>query len=136
MGASGGVLLMWDNKVVDKVEEAVGCFSVSCKFKNVVDYFVWAFTGGMCLGVWEVILMWCGFLLNVLVLQISLQICIGFQLLFPSKTLLICLWLGGISLGLILKRLLLDLDWTGFFCQQIGRRNFHLFVNTAYLGCF
>ena len=136
MGASGGVLLMWDNKVVDKVEEAVGCFSVSCKFKNMVDHFVWAFTGGMCLGVWEVILMWCGFLLNVLVLQISLQICIGFQLLFPSKTLLICLWLGGISLGLILKRLLLDLDWTGFFCQQIGRRNFHLFFNAAYLGCF
>ena len=36
---------MWDNRVVDKVEEAVGCFSVSCKFKNVVDHFVWAFTG-------------------------------------------------------------------------------------------
>ena len=45
MGASGGVLLMWDNRVVDKVEEAVGHFSVSCKFKNVVDNFVWAFTG-------------------------------------------------------------------------------------------
>ena len=44
MGASGGVLLMWDNRVVDKVEEAVGHFSVSCKFK-VVDHFVWAFTG-------------------------------------------------------------------------------------------
>ena len=45
MGASGGVLLMWDNRVVDKVEEAVGHFFVSCKFKNVVDHFVWAFTG-------------------------------------------------------------------------------------------
>ena len=44
MGASGGVLLMRDNRVVDKVEEAVGHFSVSCKFKNVVDHFVWAFT--------------------------------------------------------------------------------------------
>ena len=43
-GASGGVLLMWDMRVVDKVEEAVGCFSVSCKFKNVVDQFIWAFT--------------------------------------------------------------------------------------------
>ena len=39
-----------------------------------------------------------------------------FQLLFQSKALLICLWLGGISLGLILERLLQDLDWTGFFC--------------------
>ena len=45
VGASGGVLLMWDNRVVDKVEEAVGRFSVSCKFKNVVDHFFWAFTG-------------------------------------------------------------------------------------------
>ena len=36
---------MWDNRVVDKVEEAVGRFSVSCKFKNAVDHFVWAFTG-------------------------------------------------------------------------------------------
>ena len=45
VGASGGVLLMWDNRVVEKLEEAVGHFSVSCKFKNVVDQFVWAFTG-------------------------------------------------------------------------------------------
>ena len=45
VGASGGVLLMWDNRVVDKVKEAVGRFSVSCKFKNVVDHFFWAFTG-------------------------------------------------------------------------------------------
>ena len=30
---------------MDKVEEAVGRFSVSCEFKNVVDHFVWAFTG-------------------------------------------------------------------------------------------
>ncbi|XP_050243704.1 uncharacterized protein LOC126692222 [Quercus robur] len=45
MGGSGGILLMWDNRVVDKVDEAVGCFSVSCKFKNVADHFVWAFTG-------------------------------------------------------------------------------------------
>ena len=27
------------------LEEAVGCFSVSCMFKNVVDQFEWAFTG-------------------------------------------------------------------------------------------
>ncbi|XP_050259852.1 uncharacterized protein LOC126704907 [Quercus robur] len=45
LGASGGVLLMWDNRVVDKVEKAVDRFSVSCKFKNMVDHFVWAFTG-------------------------------------------------------------------------------------------
>ena len=44
-GASGGILLMWDSQVVEKVEEAVGHFSVSCKFKNVGDQFEWVFTG-------------------------------------------------------------------------------------------
>ena len=41
----GGVLVMWDRRMVEKIDEAVGRFSVSCKFKNVVDHFVWAFTG-------------------------------------------------------------------------------------------
>ncbi|XP_050290362.1 uncharacterized protein LOC126728608 [Quercus robur] len=44
-GASGGVLLMWDTQAMNKVEEAVGQFSVSCRFTNVSDQFVWAFTG-------------------------------------------------------------------------------------------
>ena len=45
MGASGGILLMWDKRVVEKVKDAVGQFSVSCKFKNVADQKVWMFTG-------------------------------------------------------------------------------------------
>ena len=36
-GAFGGVLLMWDTRVVNKVEEAVWQFSVSCKFTSVSD---------------------------------------------------------------------------------------------------
>jgi len=36
---------MWDRRVVEKVEEAMGYFSVSCKFKNVGDQFEWAFIG-------------------------------------------------------------------------------------------
>ena len=44
-GASGGILLMWDRRVVEKMEEAGGHFSVSCKFKKVGDQFEWAFTG-------------------------------------------------------------------------------------------
>ena len=39
-GASGGVLVMWDTRVVNKMEEAMGRFSVSCKFTNVSDQFV------------------------------------------------------------------------------------------------
>ena len=44
-GASSGILLMWDRRVVEKIEEAVGLFSISCRFKNVSDQFEWAFIG-------------------------------------------------------------------------------------------
>jgi len=37
-GASSGILLMWDRRVVEKVE-AVGHFSVSCRFENDIDQF-------------------------------------------------------------------------------------------------
>ena len=30
---------MWDRRVVEKMDKAVGHFSVSCKFKNVGDKF-------------------------------------------------------------------------------------------------
>ena len=42
-GASGRVLVMWDTQVVNKMEEAVGRFSVSCKFTSVSNQFVWVF---------------------------------------------------------------------------------------------
>ena len=44
IGVSGSVLVMWDRRIVEKIDEAGGRFSVSCKFKNVEDHFVWAFT--------------------------------------------------------------------------------------------
>ena len=45
IGASGGIILLWDNRVVDKVESAVGSHTVSCKFKEVSSGFEWAFSG-------------------------------------------------------------------------------------------
>jgi exonuclease III len=42
-GGSGGILLMWDRRVVEKVDEAVGHFSLSCKFRCVADNYEWAF---------------------------------------------------------------------------------------------
>ena len=45
IGASGAVLVMWDRRIVEKIEEAVGRFSISFKFKNVEDQFEWAFNG-------------------------------------------------------------------------------------------
>jgi hypothetical protein len=44
-GASGGIILMWDKRVMEKFEDAIGYFSVSCKFKNVEDQKLWMFTG-------------------------------------------------------------------------------------------
>ena len=35
---------MWDRRIVENIDETVGRFSVSCKFKNVEDQFEWAFT--------------------------------------------------------------------------------------------
>ena len=45
MGASRGILLMWDRRVVEKLDEAVGHFSVSCKFRKVTNQQEWAFSG-------------------------------------------------------------------------------------------
>ena len=44
-GASGGILLMWDKRLVEKIEDAIGIYSVSCKFRNVADQKVWMYSG-------------------------------------------------------------------------------------------
>jgi hypothetical protein len=44
-GASGGILLMWDRRVVSKIEVCLGNFVVACSFRNVEDGFLWAFAG-------------------------------------------------------------------------------------------
>ena len=45
LGASGGVVVMWDRRVVEKVEEYIGRYMVACSFKCVLDDFLWAFAG-------------------------------------------------------------------------------------------
>ena len=45
-GASRGILLMWDRRVMEKREECIGCYTIACTFENVEDHFVWAFFGG------------------------------------------------------------------------------------------
>ena len=44
-GASGGVLIMWDNKVLQLVGVEESCFTLSYRFKNSEDNFTWVFTG-------------------------------------------------------------------------------------------
>lgn len=44
-GASGGILVMWDKRVVEKIEDFLGDYVVACLFKNVMDDYQWAFVG-------------------------------------------------------------------------------------------
>ena len=48
-GAAGGVLVFWDNRVLDLVGMDVGEHLISCHFKNCEDSFVWIFSGFMAL---------------------------------------------------------------------------------------
>jgi hypothetical protein len=45
MGASRGILLMWDTRVVEKIDDAVENYSVSCKFRLVLNQSEWVFSG-------------------------------------------------------------------------------------------
>lgn len=44
-GASGGILIMWDNRVSDMEEVSEGLFSLSISFRNIADSFRWMFVG-------------------------------------------------------------------------------------------
>jgi hypothetical protein len=44
-GASGGILLMWDRRLVSKIGDCLGNYVVACSFRNVEDGFLWAFAG-------------------------------------------------------------------------------------------
>ena len=45
VNTAGGVLLVWDKRVYEKVDCAIGQFSVNVLLKGVVDDFVWACSG-------------------------------------------------------------------------------------------
>jgi hypothetical protein len=45
IGASGGILLLWDRRVVSKVDVCQGNFVAACSFRNVDDGMEWAFAG-------------------------------------------------------------------------------------------
>jgi hypothetical protein len=58
--ASGGILLMWDRRVVEKLEAQVGEYVVACSFRNCADNFTWAFArvygpnlDPLCRSLWD-----------------------------------------------------------------------------------
>jgi exonuclease III len=44
-GASGGILIMWDRRAVEKVDDCVGRYTLAVSLRNVDDNFLWAFWG-------------------------------------------------------------------------------------------
>ena len=44
-----GILVFWDNRSLELVDLEVGLFSVSCRFINVEDGFLWNFSRVYCL---------------------------------------------------------------------------------------
>ncbi|RVX04605.1 hypothetical protein CK203_023414 [Vitis vinifera] len=44
-GTAGGILICWDKRTLELMELEVGCFSISCRMRNVEDGRVWMFTG-------------------------------------------------------------------------------------------
>ena len=44
-GATGSIVVFWDNRVLDLVDLQKGLFSISCIFKSYEDGFIWTFTG-------------------------------------------------------------------------------------------
>jgi hypothetical protein len=45
VNTAGGVLLMWDKRMLEMTDSVVGTFSVSCCWKGITDGLVWACTG-------------------------------------------------------------------------------------------
>jgi hypothetical protein len=45
VAAAGGILLMWDKRVVSRLVMEVGDYVAACSFKNVADGSEWAFAG-------------------------------------------------------------------------------------------
>lgn len=44
-GQLGGMLVFWDNRVLELMDMELGAFSVSCCFRNCGDNFIWMFIG-------------------------------------------------------------------------------------------
>ena len=44
-GTTGGILVVWDKRSLELLDKEVGSYSVSCRFRNVEDGFVWVFSG-------------------------------------------------------------------------------------------
>jgi endonuclease/exonuclease/phosphatase family metal-dependent hydrolase len=47
-GVSGGIMILWDKRVVEKIENCTGVHSLTIKFKNIEDGSIWTFARVYC----------------------------------------------------------------------------------------
>ena len=45
VGASGGILMLWESRILQLVDKEESHFSLSCNFKNCEDNSTWVFKG-------------------------------------------------------------------------------------------
>ena len=45
VNTAGGIILMWDKRILEKVDVRIGGYSVSCQWRSLEDGFVWTSTG-------------------------------------------------------------------------------------------
>ena len=45
MNTAGGIILMWDKRVLEKIHVRIGEYSVSCQWRSLDDGFVWTGSG-------------------------------------------------------------------------------------------
>ena len=43
--ASRGILILWDKRVVEKIEDCIGVYSLAMKFRSIEDNSIWAVAG-------------------------------------------------------------------------------------------
>jgi hypothetical protein len=42
-GTSRGIMILWDKRVVEKIENCIGVYTLAIKFTNIEDGSIWAF---------------------------------------------------------------------------------------------
>jgi hypothetical protein len=118
-GVSGGILILWDKRVVEKIESCIGVYSLVVKFRSIEVDSIWAFVGVYGLNhasdrriAWEELagmmswwnLMWCiggGISMSPASLAKDPELhvvwlCLNFLSSFMTRVCWICLLLGGL----------------------------------------
>jgi len=147
-GASGGILQLWDRRVVEKIEESVRRYTIACSLRNTNDNFVWAFEGvygpnddgdmrflwdelfGL-MSWWEMswcfgeISMWLGFLARDQVILDILRQWWSFRSSFLCKAWWIYPLNGASLLGLIIRKATYGLELTDSYYLRSGKNFSH-----------